>query len=104
MARIESNGRLGDLIAETRRAKGMTQLELAEKMGVSRGFIGIVENGRQRVTGEETIKKLAKALDLTMEDIYSAQSMAPHDAVDIIRIMTPSQMRKAREKLMSIIA
>ena len=48
----------------------ITQEELAEKSGVSRGTISLMENGLVVNSKFETISKLAKALDSKIEDIF----------------------------------
>lgn len=48
----------------------ITQEELAEKSGVSRGSISLMENGLVVNSKFETISKLAKALDSKIEDIF----------------------------------
>ena len=48
----------------------ITQEELAEKSGVSRGTISLMENGLVVNSKLETISKLAKALDSKIEDIF----------------------------------
>ena len=48
----------------------ITQEELAEKSGVSRGTISFMENGLVVNSKFETISKLAKALDSKIEDIF----------------------------------
>lgn len=48
----------------------ITQEELAEKSGVSRGIISLMENGLVVNSKFETISKLAKALDSKIEDIF----------------------------------
>ena len=49
---------------------GMTQEELAEKSGVSRGTISALENGIDRTTTSKTLVKLAQALDTTVDRIF----------------------------------
>ena len=48
----------------------ITQEDLAEKSGVSRGTISLMENGLVVNAKFETISKLAKALDSKIEDIF----------------------------------
>ena len=48
----------------------ITQEDLAEKSGVSRGTISLMENGLVVSSKFETISKLAKALDSKIEDIF----------------------------------
>lgn len=52
---------MGYKIKELREAMKMTQEELAEKSGVSRGTISALENGIDRTTTSKTLVKLAQA-------------------------------------------
>lgn len=58
---------MGYKIKELREAMKMTQEELAEKSGVSRGTISALENGIDRTTTSKTLVKLAQALDTTVD-------------------------------------
>lgn len=60
---------LGSRIRELRKAKNMTQFELAEKIGLSTNFIGMVERGERNTTVDK-IFKLAKAFNITMEEFF----------------------------------
>ena len=61
---------MGYKIKELREAMKMTQEELAEKSGVSRGTISALENGIDRTTTSKTLVKLAQALDPTVDRIF----------------------------------
>lgn len=61
---------MGNKIKELREAMKMTQEELAEKSGVSRGTISALENGIDRTTTSKTLVKLAQALDTTVDRIF----------------------------------
>lgn len=58
-------------LKEARKKKGLTQEELAEKSGVSRGTIVALENGDNNVvTKTSTLVKIASALESTVADIF----------------------------------
>ena len=61
---------MGYKIKELREAMKMTQEELAEKSGVSRGTISALENGIDRTTTSKMLVKLAQALDTTVDRIF----------------------------------
>lgn len=61
---------MGYKIKELREAMKMTQEELAEKSGVSRGTISALENGNDRTTTSKTLVQLAQALDTTVDRIF----------------------------------
>jgi putative transcriptional regulator len=56
-------------LADRRTDIPMTQDELAEKAGVTKATISLIENDKQTPT-LITKKKIAKALGLTVEDIF----------------------------------
>ncbi len=51
----------------------LTQAELAEKVGVTRQTIGLIENGRYNPTLNLCIA-IAKALDKTLNDLFWEES------------------------------
>lgn len=61
--------RLGRKIYKLRKDAGMTQEQLAEKVGVSTSFIGYVETGYRR-PNLKMIYKVARALNVKVKDIF----------------------------------
>lgn len=57
------NHRIGAKIAQLRETRGMTTVELAEKIGISQPQISRLENGKQGFRAE-TLIKIASALDV----------------------------------------
>lgn len=53
----------------------MTQEELAEKSGVSRGTISAMENGLSKETTTKTLVKLARALGTSVDSIFFSTSV-----------------------------
>lgn len=53
----------------------MTQEELAEKSGVSRGTICGLENDENRIVTTKTLLKIAKALGVTVDALFFEQSV-----------------------------
>jgi transcriptional regulator with XRE-family HTH domain len=55
-----------------RRIAGLTQLELANKVGVDDSFISMLENGKRdiRTTEYRTVVRLARALNVTPEELF----------------------------------
>ena len=66
---------MGYRIKEVRESKNMSQEDLASKSGISRGTISRLENGYDVVTTTNTLMKLAEALEVTIDQIFSAQSV-----------------------------
>lgn len=58
--------KVGELIRETRKRKGLTQKELGETMGLSESTINKYEAGRQNLS-LETVQKIVTALGGDLE-------------------------------------
>ena len=59
----------GSRIQELRKKNNLTQFELAEKIGLSTNFIGMVERG-ERNTSVDKIFKLAKAFNISLAQFF----------------------------------
>ena len=66
---------MGYRIKEIREQKKMSQSELAEKSGVSRGVIWALESNSNAVTTTKTLIQIAKALGTTVDDIFFANDV-----------------------------
>lgn len=66
---------MGYKIKEVREARKMTQEELSDKSGVSRGTISALENGTVRATTTKTLVKIAQALDVSVDRIFFTESV-----------------------------
>lgn len=60
---LTDNKSIGERISEVRKSRGLSQLELAEKVGIDRRLLSDYEVGRCRIYGE-MITRLAIALDV----------------------------------------
>ncbi len=58
----QTNERIGDFVARVRQERGMTQAELAARLGTSQSAINRIEKGRQNLS-LETLGRLGDALD-----------------------------------------
>jgi DNA-binding XRE family transcriptional regulator len=62
---------LGHRLAEVRRARGLTQQQVAERMGVTKGRVSQIEQGR--ISGQDVLARFAEALGGTLHQaIYFA--------------------------------
>lgn len=60
--------KLGNAIRNQRESKRLTQYELAERAGVDRNYIGMVERG-ERNPSYLSLQKIAKGLELTVNEL-----------------------------------
>lgn len=63
----EITEQVGQLIREARKAKGMTQKELAEKLGVSEAAVYRYEQGQNFTI--ETLYKISQVVGITVESL-----------------------------------
>lgn len=62
--------KFGEKVREERLKQNISQEKLAEKAGVHRTYIGMIERGEKNIT-LENINKIVKALDLKIKDIFA---------------------------------
>ena len=65
--------KLGSRIAALRKERGLTQVQLAETLGVSQQHMQSFEKGRRRVP-VSTLPDLSKALGVSIEDLIEAEA------------------------------
>lgn len=63
---------LGDRIKERREELGWTQDVLAEKAGISKGFLSDLENSKRNV-GADTLLDIAKVLGLSLDYLMTGE-------------------------------
>jgi transcriptional regulator with XRE-family HTH domain len=64
---------LGQRISEQRRAQGITQVQLAEALGIAQQTMAHYEGGVSRIA-VETLALLAQTLETTVEDLIGTRS------------------------------
>lgn len=74
--RIKTVETLGELVRDQRKQRGWSQSRLAEKVGVSRLWVGQFENGKETVELGLVLKTL-RALDLTLDVLRLERSQIP---------------------------
>ena len=60
--------RTEDIIVKKRHEMGLTQEELAQEVGISRGMLAMVERGTKQVN-LRLAKKLAEVFECTVDDL-----------------------------------
>lgn len=87
---------IGKLIKDARIAKGMTQEELGNLVGVQKSAIAKYENGRVVNIKRSTLQGLAKALDLKGSDLIIESN--PKEAAELsARVLIDSDLREVVE-------
>jgi transcriptional regulator with XRE-family HTH domain len=66
----------GSRLVELRKARGLTQVEMAERLGTTQSFVSKYERGELRLHGELIIK-LAAALDVTTDELLGFSGKEP---------------------------
>ena len=61
--------RLATVIRKHREAKGMTQEEVAQKAGVTKQYVTMLEAGTRASPSLPVLQRIAKALGVTMADL-----------------------------------
>lgn len=70
---------MGDVIVEARRARNMTQMELASLVGITRGYMCDIEKGRRVPSVDHTIKKFAEVLGINNDYLHYLANSFPKD-------------------------
>lgn len=61
---------MGEIVKKLREAKGWSQEQLAEKAGISRVAISLIETGKTREVLTGTVKALARALEVSVDELF----------------------------------
>ncbi|MCD7858362.1 MAG: helix-turn-helix transcriptional regulator [Clostridiales bacterium] len=61
---------MGFMIQKKREEAGLTQEALAQKAGISRALLSLLETNKTTVTTTKTLQKIAKALGCSVNDIF----------------------------------
>ena len=75
----------GQTVKRLRKAKRITQLELAERIGVDFTYVSKIENDRTvRTPAESTIRKIAEVLDVNVEELILLARRVPQNLQETI--------------------
>lgn len=87
---------IGKLIKEARLAKGLTQEQLGDLVGVQKSAIAKYESGRVVNIKRRTLHSLAKALDLKGSDLIIESN--PKEAAELsAKVLMDSDLRETVE-------
>lgn len=68
VSKIDILVKFGEKVKEQRRLQGLSQEQLAEKAGVHRTYVGMIERGEKNIT-LTNIKKFADALEISISEL-----------------------------------
>ncbi|WP_158586862.1 helix-turn-helix domain-containing protein [Aurantiacibacter zhengii] len=89
---------LGSILAERRRAKGLTQTQLADRIGVPRTRLANVETGRQSVHVHQLVE-IANALGAhSIEALLPANFWVPQNATQSSKVETTGSRLSVRQQ------
>jgi transcriptional regulator with XRE-family HTH domain len=92
---------VGTLVQKTRKARGLTQIDLGRRTGLSQNYISKLETGQVDLPQRGTLDALAGALDVPVGDFYRAAGVLPRrgepDARE--RVALPAPLVEALEEM-----
>jgi transcriptional regulator with XRE-family HTH domain len=91
----ESMPTVGDRIREIREESGITQERLAERAGLSKGFLSDVENNKRNVSAENLLK-IANVFGASVDYLLRGDISEPSSAEPVI---IPPELSRAAEEL-----
>ena len=72
-----------ELVREIRRSKGVSQIEVARRGGLGRGYLGMVETGaRGERPSRDSVLRVAKGLDATDDELEALLRSAGYPPLD----------------------
>lgn len=108
MPRPSKNPALGQLLREARQAKGLTLVQLQELTGIEQSSIFYLERGTFAKPDPAKLVKLARALDIEVEELYDVVGYAVPKAKDLPEFgvylrakydLEPSEIRELKARL-----
>jgi len=76
MKKLEASKLIGERLARYRKAKGLTQVELAGKLGVSQSLLALYESGRRNIPVAVLLAS-ARLLDVSVSELVGETASAP---------------------------
>jgi transcriptional regulator with XRE-family HTH domain len=100
---MNTNGNFGKMLAELRRVKGFTQVELAKSIGVSQRMIAYYERHAKRPPLEK-LHSIAKVLSISADELLGIKPVkkqpgAPKDAYLHRKLQQVTQLTKDNQKV-----
>lgn len=90
---ISLRRQLGDRLRQAREKAGLSQVDLANKAGFSRGHISFLETGKRRITLDNWIR-LAKACGVHPAFMFGINPSGNNNPIETIRNLNQEQKVK----------
>lgn len=74
----------GQVLRDLRRSKGMSQREVAEKVGVDFSYLSKIENSRLPPPAADTIVRICSVLGVRSEELLALTRKVPSDIREVI--------------------
>ena len=65
-----SSQEIGKALKKARKSFGLTQLQVAEKVGITSNYYSMIERGEKKNPGSKVMTEIAKVLKLKASDIF----------------------------------
>jgi len=86
---------VGDRIRDIREDSGITQDQLAESAGISKGFLSDVENNKRNISSENLLK-VANVLGASVDYLLRGDI---HESASVEPVIIPPELSQAAEDL-----
>ncbi|WP_068773733.1 helix-turn-helix domain-containing protein [Paenibacillus sp. FJAT-26967] len=83
-----------DKLRDLRKLKGYTIRELADRSGVSAGYISQLENGNRNVPSPEVLMKLSEGLNIPYADLMTIAGYLESPDAEVLLPKTPVNLRR----------
>ena len=88
----------GQRLRELRKAKGMTQRELAQRAGIDFTYLSKLETGAMPPPSEKTILSLAEVLDADADELFGAAGKVPSSLLQGVDSEMLKMLRSSRKE------
>ncbi len=62
--------KVGKLLKKARKSMGLTQVQVAEKVGISSNYYSMIERDKRENPGSKVLTKIAQVLKLKSSDVF----------------------------------
>ena len=92
----------GTRLRDLRRAKNISQRELADRVGVDFSYISKLENNRLPPPAADTVEKICAALGVSGDELLALAGKVPSDVAEIIASSPAAQHFMQNLRAMSL--